>query len=156
MAASSSSSDVSSSGLRGLEVLGSQPSEGRLEAGRIVDARFPAEHLSCFVIAEILILTQHLHGLTREQGRRVETDGLAQPSVAVLEREAEAVRQPIWQTPPDPRAAEALCQAVGELPPSDAEAVADIEGVAACGFVAEREDRGIHQVVDVAEAGDRA
>jgi hypothetical protein len=69
MAASSSSCDVSSSGLGGLERLSPQPSEGRVEAGRIIDALFPAEHLSYFAIAEILALTQHLRGLTREHDR---------------------------------------------------------------------------------------
>ena len=53
-----------------LEVLTLQPSEGRFEAGRVVDAWFPAEQLSRLASAEILVLTQHVHGLPREQRRR--------------------------------------------------------------------------------------
>jgi hypothetical protein len=49
-----------------LEVVGPQPGQGRLEAGWIVDTRFPAEDLSCFAIAEVLVLAQHLDGLARE------------------------------------------------------------------------------------------
>src|SRR3979490_3225081 len=63
--------EVSSSGLGGLEGLSPQPSEGRLEAGRIVDARFPAEHLSYSAIAEILVVAEHLRGLTGHQRGRV-------------------------------------------------------------------------------------
>src|ERR1039458_10350757 len=105
-----------------LEVLSPQPSEGRLEAGRIIDAwslldaRSPAEHLSRFAIAEALVRTQHVHGLSRQQRLRVQTRGPAQESVAVLERETDGVRHPIRQTPSHLRAAEAVGQAHAARP----------------------------------------
>src|ERR1039458_8716091 len=139
-----------------LEVLSPQPSEGRLEAGRIIDAWSPAEHLSRFAIAEALVRTQHVHGLSRQQRLRVQTRGPAQESVAVLERETDGVRHPIRQTPSHLRAAEAVGQAIGELLPGDVEAVADVEALAGRGFVAAREDRGLDEIVPVAQTGDCA
>src|SRR3954451_11267773 len=60
------------------EVLILQPGDGRLEAGRIVDACLPAEQLSRFAIAEILVFAQYVHGLSREQRRCRETRRLVQ------------------------------------------------------------------------------
>jgi len=81
------------------EVFSLQPDERRVEAGRVLDAWLPAEQLSRFVGAEVLVSAQHLHGLSREQGRCRQARGLAQHAVAVLEREPKAVRQPIRQDP---------------------------------------------------------
>ena len=46
------------------EVLSPQPRDGSLETGRIVDAWFPAEHLSRFAVAEILVFAKHVYGLS--------------------------------------------------------------------------------------------
>src|ERR1019366_3808995 len=138
------------------EVLRSQPSECRLDAARIVHTRLPAEHLLQLAIVEVLVLPQHLHGLAREQGRQAQAGGPARQPVAMLEREPDAVGQPVGQAPADLPAAETLGQVIRELPPGDGQAVADVEGLTARGFVAKREHGSVHEVLDVAETGDRA
>src|SRR4051794_11544468 len=138
------------------EVLSVQPGNGRLEAGRIVDAWLPAEQLSRFAIAEILVLAKHVHGLSREQRPCRETGGPVQEAVAVLDGKSKPVREPVRHAPSDLPAAEALGQAARELLPADVEAIADVERVAGRGLVSERKHDGIHHIVDVAQPGDRA
>src|SRR5436190_12341755 len=96
--------------------------------GRIVDAWLPADQLSRFAIAEILVFAQYVHGLSREQRRCRETRGLAQEAVAMLERKSKPDRQPVRHAPSDLGAAEALGQATSELLPCDVDAVAGSRG----------------------------
>jgi len=71
-----------------LEVLRAQPVDRCLQAGRVVDAWAPAEHLPRAAAAEVLVLGEHVDGLAREQRRRVHPDRAAEQAVAVLERES--------------------------------------------------------------------
>ena len=41
-----------------------QPSEGGFEAGRVVDAWFPPELVSRLASTEVLVSTEHVHGLS--------------------------------------------------------------------------------------------
>src|SRR5437763_13846120 len=99
------------------EVLALQPLESRLEAGLVAHTRLPTQQLPRLAVADALVPAEHVHGLPREQRRRGAARSLPQKAVALLEREADAGRQPVGHALAHPAAAEAPGAAAGGLLP---------------------------------------
>src|SRR5215471_6762156 len=136
--------------------LGPQPGDRRREAGRVVHAGRPAEEFLRLAGTEVLVRAEHVHRLPREQGRGLEPCDLAQQPVAGLEGEPDGVCHAVGRAEPDRGIPEAQGQAVGELLPRDAHAVADVEGMTGGAVVAQGQERGIDEVVDVTYTRDGA
>ena len=61
-----------------LQVLIPQPGEGCLEPGCVPDTGFPAEYVAGFAVAEILVVTENLNRLSRQERRGRQAGGFAQ------------------------------------------------------------------------------